>query len=179
MYALMRFLHSTLVLVIVLTVLSFLAPNDAAAAQVGLTPGKQAPGFELTGLDGKPVSLDRFKGSVVLLNFWSTLCGPCVAEMPSLNRLYLSLKDRGFEIVSVAIDTSDKPVLEFVNAKKISFTVLVDREKEVFFDDYAGPSLPASYLLDRSGTILETVSGAQEWDSPDMKNRVLRALDKR
>ncbi len=175
----MRFLHSTLASLVVLAVLSFLAPNHASAGEVGLTPGKQAPGFELTGLDGKPVSLGQFKGRVVLLNFWSTLCGPCVAEMPSLNRLYLSLKDRGFEVVSVAIDASDKPVREFVGEKKIAFTVLVDREKEVFFDDYAGPSLPANYLIDRNGTILETVSGAREWDSPDMKNRVLRALDKR
>jgi peroxiredoxin len=175
----MRLPHSSLLLVIVLAVLSMPATHDAAAASVGLTPGKQAPGFELTGLDGKPVSLGQFKGSVVLLNFWSTLCGPCVAEMPSLNRLYLSLKDRGFAVVSVAIDTSDKPVREFVSAKSIAFTVLVDREKEVFFDDYAGPSLPASYLIDRDGTILETVNGAREWDSQDMKSRVLRALDKR
>jgi peroxiredoxin len=175
----MRSLHSTLAPVIVLAVLCFLAPNHASAGEGGLTPGKQAPGFELRDLGGKPVTLAQFKGSVVLLNFWSTLCGPCVAEMPSLNRLYLSLKDRGFEVVSVAIDASDKPVREFVGEKKIAFTVLVDREKEVFFDDYAGPSLPASYLIDRNGTILETASGAREWDSPDMKNRVLHALDKR
>jgi peroxiredoxin len=165
---------------ITVIMLAFVVPAERArAAEIGLIPGKQAPAFELTDLSGKTVSLTQFKGKVVLLNFWSTLCGPCVAEMPSLNRLHLSLKDRGFEVLSVAIDASDKPVREFVSAKKIAFTVLVDREKEVFFDDYAGPSLPASYLLDRNGVILETVNGPREWDLPDMKNKVQNALDKR
>jgi len=61
----------------------------------------------------------------------------------------------------------------------LAFPVLVDKEKEFFFDEYAGPSLPASYLIDRNGVIRETFTGPREWDSPDMKNSVRKLLEKR
>ena len=149
------------------------------AADSGPEPGKLAPPIELADLTGKNVSLSQFKGHIVLLNFWSTLCAPCTAEMPSLNRLYLALKDQGLQVVAVAIDASDAPVRDFASAKHLAFPVLVDKEKEFFFDEYAGPSLPASYLIDRSGVIVENFTGPREWDSRDMKSRVRKLLEKR
>ncbi len=175
----MRFPFLYSVLFVVLTAFSASPSGNSWAAETGLTAGKQAPAFELRDLGGSTVSLAQFKGKVVLLNFWSTLCAPCVAEMPSLNRLSLSLKEQGLVVLSVAIDSTDGPVRDFAANTKISFPVLVDREKEVFFDDYAGPSLPASYLIDRNGVIVETVSGAREWDSPEMKNKVLSVLERK
>jgi peroxiredoxin len=102
-----------------------------------------------------------------------------MAEMPSLNRLSSALRDKGLQVVSVAVDSNDKPVREYAQKNAISFTVLLDREKAVFFDDYAGPSLPATYLLDRNGVIVEMFSGLQVWDAPDMKNRIMMVLEKK
>lgn len=120
------------------------------------------------------MKLSDYKGGIVLLNFWSTLCAPCTAEMPSLNRLQAGLKERGFHVLAVAIDASDKSVRDFVTEKRIDLTVLWDREKEVFFDQYAGPSLPATFLIDRNGIIVDMVNGPREWDSPDMKHKILK-----
>jgi peroxiredoxin len=99
--------------------------------------------------------------------------------MPSLNRLYRTLKDKGIQVLAVSIDASDTPVREFVIKNNIVFSILHDRDKEVFFDQYAGPSLPATYLIDRNGIIVEKFIGPREWDTPDMKNRILKLLDKR
>ena len=157
----------------------FLTSSAGQAFAGGPEIGTQAPPIELTDLAGRTVSLSQFQGKLVLVNFWSTLCKPCVAEMPSLNSLYIALKDQGFHVVAVAIDSTDKPVREFVTKNHIAFTVLLDKEKEVFFDEYASPSLPASYLIDRKGNIIEKFDGPREWDSPEIKNRIMNLLKKR
>jgi peroxiredoxin len=164
------------------SLLFFSLPLNAQAAktvsETGTEIGRYAPPIELADLSGNTVTLESLRGQVVLLNFWSTLCPPCTAEMPSMNRLYASLKDRGFQIVSVAIDSTDKPVREYVEKNNIVFPVLLDTEKEVFFDVYAGPSLPATYLINRNGMIVEKFTGLQVWDAPEMKNRVMILLEK-
>ena len=159
---------------------SFQLPLQAKqASEIGTEVGRYAPKFELPDLEGRKVSLESLRGQVVLLNFWSILCAPCTAEMPSLNRLSIAMRDKGLQIVSVAIDRNDALVREYVQKNAISFTVLHDKDKEVFFDDYAGPSLPSTYLLDRNGVIVERFSGLQVWDAPEMKNRVMMLLEKK
>jgi peroxiredoxin len=83
------------------------------------------------------------------------------------------------QILSVAIDSNDALVREYVQKNALSFTVLLDKDKEVFFDDYAGPSLPSTYLLDRNGVIVEKFSGLQVWDGQEMKNRIMMLLEKK
>lgn len=156
-----------------------LSSQNVSATDTGTEVGKAAPAVELTDLTGKNISLASLQGTVVLLNFWSTLCAPCVAEMPSLNRLSDALIDRGLRVIGVSIDVSDKPVREFIAKNNIAFTILLDKDKEVFFDQYAGPSLPATYLIDRKGIIVEKFSGPREWDSADIKNAIVKLLLKR
>lgn len=172
----MRYPVSIITVFILFLGLSFM---QARAADRRPEAGKLAPPIELADLTGRNVSLSQFKGKIVILNFWSTRCAPCTAEMPSLNRLFLALREQGLQVLAVAIDASDAPVRDFAAAKRLAFTVLVDKEQEFFFDEYAGPSLPASYIIDRNGVIVEKFSGPREWDSPDMKNRVLKLLEKR
>ena len=148
-------------------------------SEIGTEIGRYAPTLALPDLEGRTISLESLRGQVVLLNFWSTLCAPCTAEMPSLNRLSSALRDKGLQVISVAIDSSDKPVREYVRNNAISFTVLLDKDKAVFFDDYAGPSLPATYLLDRNGIIVGKFSGPQVWDAPEMKKRVMILLEEK
>ena len=169
----------TLFVVLFLLSLLMMPGGINAAADTGIDVGKQAPQFELQDLKGRTVAPLQKQGKTILLTFWSTLCSPCIAEMPSLDNLQSSMRDRDFEVIAVAIDSSDKPVREFVTRKKISFTVLLDPEKEVFFDLYAGPTLPASYLIDRKGIIVEKFSGPRQWDSPEMKNRIRMLSEKR
>jgi hypothetical protein len=57
--------------------------------------------------------------------------------------------------------------------------VLLDKDKEVFFDAYGGPGLPATYLIDQNGVIVKKFSGLQVWDAPEMKSRILQLMQKR
>jgi peroxiredoxin len=148
------------------------------AAQIETAPevGSYAPPFVLKDLEGKTVSLESLKGKVILLNFWATYCVPCKTEMPSMNALYEALKEKGFLVLAVSIDTSVKPVKSFISGKKLRFPVLLDKDKEVFFDSYAALGLPTSFLIDRKGIIVEKVVGPTEWNAPDVKDKILRLL---
>lgn len=151
--------------------LSLVAPPAS-----GAEAGSPALAFELADLSGKVVSLTEYRGKVVLLNFWSALCAPCVAEMPSLNALHISLQDKGLQVIAVSIDASDRLVKEFLIKQPVAFPVLMDREREVYFDVFAAPVLPVSYLLDRDGIVRETFNGPREWDSPVIKAKMVKLL---
>jgi peroxiredoxin len=102
-----------------------------------------------------------------------------MAEMPSLNRLQAALANKGLQVVSVAIDSSDSPIREYASKYSITFTVLLDKNGEAFLDRYDCPRLPASFLIDKNGVIVEKFSGLQLWDGPEMKNRILMLLEKK
>ena len=84
--------------------------------------GESAPTFSLRDINGKQVSLEDYKGSVVLINFWATWCGPCQTEMPHLQKIYADHKDKGF-VVRVAANF-DQATLE-IN-KKLPDVAIID-----------------------------------------------------
>src|SRR5262245_21509083 len=79
--------------------------------------GKAAPDFTLLDRNQKKVSLKDYRGSVVLVNFWATWCGPCAAEMGSLERLYQRLKGRKFEILAISLDEEGWKAIEAFEKK--------------------------------------------------------------
>lgn len=167
---------------LIITLLSFFIAIDILGTDAIVAAqeiGKPAPNFELTDIDGKKVKLSEFRGKVVLLNFWATWCGPCKAEMPSLNSLYLAMRDKEFIILAISVDASEKPVKSFMSEKKIAFPVLMDKDKEISFDLYGVAGIPVSFLLDKNGIVTEKFMGEREWDSPDIKNKVLKLLNRR
>lgn len=152
---------------------------QAASIETGTEPGKYAPAFELRDITGKKVHFTEYKGKVILLNFWATYCVPCRKEMPSMERLYNELKGKGFVVVAISIDPLEKSVRSFVKKSKITFPILMDKEKEVYFDLYAVFTLPTSFLIDKNGVIVEKYFGEKEWDSGEMKSKVLTLLGKK
>lgn len=162
----LRFFFAIFALVALCIILS----NPAFAAQ------GTAPDFTLNDINGKKTTLSEFRGKVVLLNFWATWCGPCRAEMPSLNNLYNEFKDKGFVVLAVSVDTSEKPVRSFIKDLKLSFPVLMDKNKAVSFDEYGVFGLPTTFLIDKSGIITEKIMGEMRWDSPRMKEKISRLL---
>lgn len=138
--------------------------------------GEKAADFTLPDINGKKVSFSEFKGKVVVLNFWATWCGPCRAEMPSLNNLYNEYKDKGLVVLAVSVDASEKPVKSFARELKLTFPVLMDKDKAVSFDEYAALGLPTTFLIDKNGIVIEKIMGEREWDSPQMKEKILKLL---
>ncbi len=136
--------------------------------KMGVVPPRSernAPEFSLETPDGKTLGLKDFKGKVVLLNFWATWCEPCKAELPSMQRLYDSLRHQGVEVVAISIDRNKKEKInEYVKEYDLTFPVLLDPGQEVR-KGYFIMGLPTSYLIGADGNLKGFVSGAREWDS--------------
>jgi peroxiredoxin len=125
-----------------------------------------APDFALPDLAGQAVRLSAHRGQVVLVNLWATWCPPCRDEMPSMERLYQRLKDRGFVLLAVSQDEGGRTAVQaFVEQMQITFPVLLDPAGEVG-RKYGVWGFPESFLVDRDGRIVERVIGPRDWASP-------------
>jgi thiol-disulfide isomerase/thioredoxin len=78
-------------------------------------------------LAGRAVDLKKYKGKIVLIDFFATWCGPCRDEVPNITRCYRAYRKRGFEVVGVSLDRDRKPIADFLDKEKYPWTVLLDR----------------------------------------------------
>lgn len=166
---------------IVMTVMFVLALAVRLRPQIDLLAlGDRAPAFRaLEAATGKPVSLEDYRGKVLLVNVWATWCLPCRVEMPSLQRLHRRFDGTDFRIVAVSVDKDDvKVVNDFVQELGLTFDVLHDREGAIE-RLYRTTGVPESFVLDRHGRIVKKVIGAAEWDSPVNETLITRLLDGR
>lgn len=141
-----------------------------------LRPVDPAPTRQLLGVDGRPVDLSRFRGRVVLLNFWASWCLPCAYEMPSLDRLAATADPSRLSIVAIAIDQGGAAaVVPFLREHGLThLTVGVDPDQSLGSLNTGQVSvgvlplwgLPITYVVDKHGGVVGYITGAAEWDSP-------------
>ncbi len=131
-----------------------------------------APDFTLKDLQGSRQNLAGYKGKLVLLNFWSTTCPPCVQELPSLNDLYKEQKQAGLLVLGIALDPTEKPVRELAGKLRLEFPIMLDSNKDVYFDSYALFGQPVSVIVDRNGMVREKMIGAVDWGSPQIRAKI-------
>ncbi len=160
-------------------------PHDGVSTASGAPPppddaaGSKAPDFELPTLDGGRASLAQFKGKVVLIDFWSTICDPCLQEMPELVKLYQERKDKGFVVLAIATDgpETEANVSSVAKAKNMIFPVLLDKETAVLDRYDPEGRLPFTEVIDKSGNVVLKRSGYQPGDAESQK-RLVAAIDK-
>jgi thiol-disulfide isomerase/thioredoxin len=114
--------------------------------------GKEAAEFTLTDLNGIEVSLEDFHGKNVYLNFWATWCPPCRSEMPDLERIHQSYKDKDLVVLAVNIGEDKGTVEAYIKESNFSFRVLLDSDQRVAAE-YRISSIPQSYFINREGRI--------------------------
>jgi peroxiredoxin len=114
--------------------------------------GKNAIGFTLATVDGKKVSLNNYRGQVVVLNFWATWCEPCKEELPEFERLQRKYRDRGLKILAVSVDNNIKNARIFLKKNDLQLTGLWDYKKRLA-GIYNVETMPSTYLIDRYGVI--------------------------
>lgn len=125
----------------------------------------EAPAFTLRRIDGTEVRLSDLKGKVVFINFFATWCTPCRYEMPEMEALYQTFKDKNFEILAVSIDTSTAPIKPFADSLKLTFPIVHDPGMRVARQyGFRGP--PLSYFIDRKGKIVGGAAGPRKWNDP-------------
>src|SRR5689334_5510570 len=130
-------------------VMTALVATLASAATVS----GPAPNFNLTTLDGKPVSLASLKGKVVMVNFWATWCVPCRQEMPHLEALYQKYNGLGFELLAVNVEKNNAAgARKWLEETPVTFTVLTDPNNEVT-KLYKVQTMPSTVIVARDGTM--------------------------
>ena len=123
-----------------------------SSGPTGVNKGNLASGFTLEALDGSSVSLDGYRGNVVLINFWATWCPPCRAEIPDIEQVYQARQDDGFVVLGVNEEEPRESVEPFVEAMGMTYPVLLDERGQVL-KMYRAIGLPMSVLLDQDGVI--------------------------
>ena len=129
-----------------------------------------APDFTLALFNSKSVlskdtsiTLSSLKGSVVLLNFWATWCGPCIAEIPEFNDLYDKHKSDDFEILGVSVSDNYQQLKRFTNKIEVKYKLLFGSSDDMsnVIQNYGGfYSVPVSYLINREGFVVRGYPGA-------------------
>ena len=132
--------------------------------------------FTLPDLSGKQVRLQDFRGSVVLLNFFATWCGPCRDEMPSLEQLYQAYARKGLVVIGISSDVKGKDVVEpFVKEYALSFSILLDPE-DTLSKPYRIRGIPTMYLFDKHGRVAGMHVGGADWNGAEARAIIERLL---
>jgi len=121
-----------------------------------LAEGSKFPDFEEKDVAGKPLSIARYKGKVVMIDFWATWCRPCVMELPNVLETYKKHHDKGFEIIGISLDQDEEKLTSFTKAKDMPWQQFFDGKgwSNKLAVKYGIHSIPMTYLLDGEGKII-------------------------
>ncbi len=145
------------------------------------TPPAQQPeasySIALRTLDGKPVLLKELKGKAIFMNFWTTWCPPCVAEMPGIQDLYTATQSENVAFVMVSVDEDVDKLRRFMRRKKYTFPAyrLADNSIPAM---YAGKTIPATFVISGAGKLAFRHEGMAAYNSPDFKAFLLEQAGK-
>jgi thiol-disulfide isomerase/thioredoxin len=133
-----------------------------------IDPSLPAPDDSFADVGGRTISLADFRGKYLLLNLWATWCGPCVSEMPSLDRLQAALGSDNFAVLPISVDRGGAPlVTDFYDKHRISHLgVYVDPSNRIAHS-MSVSGLPTSFLVGPDGRVVGALVGATDWDTPE------------
>lgn len=141
-----------------------------------IEPKQTAPDFQLPSLSGPDISLNQFKGKVVLLNFWATWCAPCREELPALQQVFSKYEGKGLVILGINEDKDQENARDFVNHYKLNFPIGFDQNFQIM-NKFEVSAMPVSFLIDRNGTIKETFFGFSQKKLPHMESAIESLLE--
>ncbi|WP_338356845.1 TlpA disulfide reductase family protein [Yeosuana marina] len=121
--------------------------------------------WKLKNENGKVFNFESTKGKVVFVNFWATWCPPCIAEMPSIQKLYTDYQDKVIFLFVTSDFYSD--INPFLDKNKYSFKVYRPLDGSTGLFDV--PSIPRTFLIDQNGNIVIDESGAANWNSDKVR----------
>ncbi len=127
--------------------------------------GDSAPDFTVTTEAGRTVSLSRFGGKLLVLNFWASWCPPCVEETPSMSAFAQQYADKGVVVLAVSVDKDPEAYRKFV--EKFHPAFLTARDLTIH-GEYGTYVYPESYIIDASGKVLRKYVEAKNWMNPDL-----------
>ncbi len=144
-----KWLISAVVVTLVFVVFMLMMTQDA----------RQVYSFSTTTVTGEYVTLDDYRGKVVMLNFWATWCPPCRAEMPGIQTVYEQYRDQGFTVLAINDAERSDQVSAFVSDYGLTFPVLLDYSA-IIQEQFGITGYPTSLFIDAAGKVYATHPGA-------------------
>lgn len=141
-----------------------------AAPAFAKTPGEVEIGStlretQMQGVSGPSRNLSEFRGKPLIINVWASWCGPCRAEMASLDRLARRYGGKQFNVIGISTDDYPEQAREFLQKANTGFSHFID-SKLVLENMLGADKIPLTLLVDGQGKVLAKYYGAKEWDSP-------------
>jgi thiol-disulfide isomerase/thioredoxin len=130
---------------------------------------KKAADFSLKSADGKSYVLKKYRGKVVIVNFWATWCGPCRKEIPDFIEAYKKYKDKGLVIIGISVDKDGwSAVTPFIEESKINYPIVLANEQVV--ENYGGvEAIPSTFIVDKKGYIVDQQIGMMSLEELETK----------
>jgi thiol-disulfide isomerase/thioredoxin len=142
------------------------AASEAPTASSLTLPGRAA---------GSPVSLDKLRGRIVMLNFWASWCGPCREEFPLLDQMYKRYRAAGVTIVGVNVEPDSSDAEGFLAHTPVSFPIAFDRDS-VASQRFRVDAMPTTVLIDRDGAVRWTHRGYKAGDENEYLDQIRSLL---
>lgn len=127
----------------------------SVGAMAQLQPAAQsplAPDFTLQSIKGDNIKLSEQRGSIVLVNFWASWCGPCRTEMPALEQLSEKYRDLGVVVLGVNVETETDGVTRYLSDMQVSFPLLLDQQN-IASKAYNVEAMPTTVIIDKDGKV--------------------------
>ena len=125
-------------------------------AEIYETLGKPVPDFSATDLDGKPISLQDYRGKVVLLDFWAVWNSFCIGDILNVKKVYDTNRDQGFDVIGVSLDTDEAKLRNYLKKNNIPWRQIYSglERQDPLVKQYDVKSIPARWLIDRDGNLI-------------------------
>lgn len=148
------------------------AKAESADPPPALPDGTEAPNFKVPAPNGETIELAQYRGQIVVLDFWSTWCGPCQMSMPHVEKVYQAVKNQSVVVLAVCVFDEKENYLEWLpqNKDKYHFQFAFDPAgrddaTSIAASKYKTNGIPATYVIDKEGKIAATISGFAEGDT--------------
>lgn len=140
--------------------------KNAVALKADRQISDEAYDWQLTGTDSNAYGFTESKGKVVFLNFWATWCGPCLKEMPDIQKLYDDYGDKVDFLLVTQEETAKVDV--FLQKKEYTLPIYFTETQDIP-EEIASKSMPTTYIIDTSGKIVLAETGAKDWNSVEVR----------
>jgi thiol-disulfide isomerase/thioredoxin len=151
-----------------------------AAPSLASTPGEVEIGGTLReatmlGLSGPSRKLSEYRGKPLIINVWASWCGPCRAEMGSLEALFWRYEGKQFAMIGISTDDYPEKAKAFLQKSPTSFAHFIDKRLEL--ENMLGANrLPLTVLIDANGRVVGKYYGAKDWDSAEARATIGKAF---
>lgn len=144
--------------------------NKAQAMK--LKTGQPMPSVKYPDANGGLSGLEKYKGKYLLVDFWASWCGPCRQAIPKVKELYETYNAKGFEVVSISIDTDKSAWRKAMKEEAMPWEQLLSDNKDKTMEQFQFSGIPTLYLVDKEGNIMERFTGYSDEAEAKIKETI-------